>query len=106
MGALSTAGDVDAFQFAARAGEDMVFQVVARPLGSRLDSVIRLLDASGKVVAEDNDIDLSRDSVLSWHFATAGTYTLTIDDVEHGGGKDGYDYRIYAGALPYVTSAF
>ncbi len=45
VGTLGAAGDVDAYEFRARAGEEMVFQVVARPLGSRLDSVIRLLDA-------------------------------------------------------------
>jgi hypothetical protein len=106
VGALQTVGDIDTYEFRARAGEDMVFQVVARPLGSRIDSVLRLLDSRGQAVAEDNDVDLSRDSVLTWHFTEAGTYRLTIEDVEHGGGKEGYAYRIYAGALPYITSTF
>lgn len=106
VGALETDGDADAYEFRARAGEDMVFQVVARPLGSRIDSVLRLLDARGQVVAENSDFDLSRDSVLTWHVAEAGTYTLAIEDVEHGGGKEGYAYRIYAGSLPYITSTF
>ncbi|HEX6464946.1 MAG TPA: hypothetical protein VFZ98_10845, partial [Vicinamibacterales bacterium] len=106
VGALDKPGAVDAYQFQARAGEEMVFQVVARPLGSRLDSVIRLLDSHGRVLAENNDFDLSRDSVLTWRFAEAGAYVLTIADVEHGGAKKGYAYRIYAGALPYVTSLF
>ena len=106
VGALETGGDVDAFTFRARAGEEMVFQVVARPTGSRLDSVLRLLDARGKQIAENNDFDLSRDSVLTWRFAEAGAYVLTIEDIEHGGGKNGYGYRIYAGALPFVTSMF
>ena len=106
VGTLGAAGDVDAYEFQARAGEEMVFQVVARPLGSRLDSVVRLLDAHGRVVAENNDFDLSRDSVLTWRFAEAGRYVVTIEDIEHGGGKNGYAYRMYAGALPYVTSMF
>jgi hypothetical protein len=106
VGALAKAGDVDAYRFTARAGEEMVFQVVARPIGARLDSVIRLLDASGKVVAENNDVDLSRDSVLMWKFAEAGTYSIAIEDLEHGGGADAYGYRIYAGALPYLSSVF
>jgi hypothetical protein len=106
VGALGSAGDVDAFQFRARAGEEMVFQVVARPLGSRLDSVVRLFDAQGRILALNNDADLGRDSVLTWRFAEAGSYTLTIEDTEHGGGTDGFGYRIYAGALPYVTGLF
>ncbi len=106
VGSLGTPGDLDAYEFAARAGEEMVFQVVARPLGSRVDSVLRLLDARGQVLAENNDVDLSRDSVLTWRFADSGRYTVAIEDVEHGGGAKGFPYRIYAGALPYVTAIF
>ena len=106
VGTLGTAGDVDAYEFRARAGEEMVFQVVARPLGSRLDSIVRLLDAQGQVLGASNDVDLSRDSVLTWRFAESGSYTVTIEDVEHGGAANGFPYRIYAGALPYVTGIF
>ena len=106
VGTLAKAGDVDAFRFSARSGDEMVFQVVARPLGARLDSIVRLLDASGKVIAENNDVDLSRDSVLTWKFAEAGTYSIAIEDLEHGGGAEGYGYRIYAGVLPYLTGVF
>jgi hypothetical protein len=106
VGALSTPGDVDAYRFKARTGDEMVFQVVARPLGARLDSVVRLLDASGKQVAENNDVDLNRDSVLTWKFTNSGTYSISIEDLEHGGGTEGFGYRIYAGALPYLTSVF
>jgi hypothetical protein len=106
VGSLGAAGDVDVYRFTARAGEEMVFQVVARPLGARLDSVIRLLDASGQVVVENNDIDLNRDSVLTWRFTDAGTYSIAIEDLEHGGGADGFGYRIYAGVLPYLTGVF
>jgi hypothetical protein len=106
IGTLGAAGDVDAYEFRARAGEEMVFQVVARPLGSRLDSTLRLLDAQGTLLGANNDTDLSRDSVLTWRFSETGTYTLTIEDVEHGGAANGFPYRIYAGALPYVTAVF
>ena len=106
VGSLGKAGDVDAYRFTARAGEEMVFQVVARPLGARLDSVVRLIDASGRVVAENNDVDLNRDSVLTWRFTDAGTYAIAIEDLEHGGAGDGFGYRIYAGVLPYLTGVF
>ena len=106
VGTLGAAGDVDAYEFRARAAEEMVFQVVARPLGSRLDSIVRLLDAQGRILGASNDVDLSRDSVLTWRFAESGTYTLTIEDVEHGGAANGFAYRIYAGALPYIAGVF
>jgi hypothetical protein len=103
-GALAKAGDVDAYRFQARAGDEMVFQVVARPLGSRLDSVVRLLDAHGAVIAVNNDVDLSRDSILTWRSAETGAYTVTVEDVEHGGGQTGYAYWLYAGAAPQLAS--
>jgi hypothetical protein len=106
VGALATPGDVDAYEFHARAGQEMVFQVIARPIGSRLDSVLRVRDARGAVVAENNDFDLSRDSVLTCRFAETGSYVVTIEDVEHGGAKNGFAYRVYAGVLPFVTGAF
>lgn len=106
VGALGEPGDIDAYEFRARAGEELVFQVVARPVASRLDSIVRLLDAGGKVLAENNDFDLSRDSVLTWRCRESGRYRITIEDLEHGGGREGFTYRIYAGALPYVTDVF
>ena len=93
-------------QFGARAGEEIVFQVVARPIGSRLDSVIRVRDANGKVIAENNDFDLNRDSTLTWRFAETGNYVLTLEDIEHGGAKNGFAYRIYAGAQAHLASLF
>ena len=106
VGSLGTPGDVDAYAFQARAGEELVFQVVARPVGSRLDSIVRLFDARGNTVAMNNDFDLNRDSVLTWRVPEAGNYTVSIEDVEHGGAKEGFGYRIYAGALPYVMAVF
>jgi hypothetical protein len=106
VGALATPGDVDAYEFGARAGEEIVFQVVARPIGSRLDSVIRVRDAHGKLVAENNDLDLNRDSTLTWRVAETGNYVLTLEDIEHGGAKNGFAYRIYAGAQAHLASLF
>lgn len=106
VGALGKPGDVDAYRFTAQAGEEMVFEVISRSLGARLDSVVRLVDESGATVAENNDNGLSRDSVVTWRVARSGRYTLTIEDVELGGGADGYAYRVHAGTLPYLAGIF
>jgi hypothetical protein len=106
VGTLAKPGDVDAYRFTARAGEELVFEVVARAIGARLDSVVRVLDESGATIAENNDNDLSRDAVLTWRCTRAGRYTLTIEDVEHGGGAEGFAYRVHAGALPFITTIF
>jgi hypothetical protein len=105
VGKFDEAGDADAYRFSARAGEELVFAVVARSVGSQAEAVLRLIDARGEMIAESNDLDTGRDPVLSYHVRESGTYTLTVDDLEHAGGKS-YHYRISAGALPYITQVF
>jgi hypothetical protein len=105
VGTLDEPGDVDSFQFQARPGEELVFQTLARPLNSQADTVLRLKDSQGRVLAENNDVDTNRDALLAYKFSNSGTYTLEIEDVEHGGGKN-FFYRIYAGAFPYLAQVF
>src|SRR5262249_49986299 len=105
VGAFDEAGDVDAYRFSARAGEELVFAVVARSAGSQASVVLRLIDAVGRTLAESKDLDTGRDPVLSYRFRESGAYTLTVDDLEHAGGRN-YYYRIYAGAFPYITDVF
>ena len=78
------------------------------PARSARDSTASSVSSThrAKLVAENNDIDLNRDSVLTWRFTDAGTYSIAIEDLEHGGGADGFGYRIYAGVLPYLTGVF
>ena len=45
-GRIEVPGDVDYYEFRARAGEQLVLEVAASELGSRLDSFIEVLDAS------------------------------------------------------------
>jgi hypothetical protein len=49
-GAISTAGDVDAFRFAAKAGERWVFEVDAARSKSPLDSKIAVLTSAGEPI--------------------------------------------------------
>lgn len=105
VGELSMAGDIDAYRFTATSGQETVFRVVARSIGSQADTILRLFDSKGQHVAENNDLDLNRDSVLAYKFPQAGIYVLTVEDAEQAGG-DRYDYRIDAGVFPYVTAIF
>lgn len=105
MGNLDHPGDVDTFTFEARAGQELVFQVVASAVRSRLNSVLTLLDASGRVLAENNDHANSADSLLGYRFERAGRYAIRIHDYDNANGGDVY-YRLNVGELPYVTSVF
>jgi hypothetical protein len=100
-GRIATPGDVDRFQFKGKAGEDVVAEVLARRLGSPLDSLLRLTDASGKVLAwtddhEDKAMGLlthHADSYLSARLPNDGTYQVQLCDAEEHGGE-AYAYRL------------
>jgi hypothetical protein len=105
VGAVSTPGDADQYEFAGKAGEQVVFQVVASPLGSQLESLLTLRNAAGEVLAQAGEKDIQADSVLTWTLPQDGDYTFTVTDREKGGGADHF-YRINAGALPYIAEVF
>ncbi len=105
IGTISSPGAVQSFQFEGKAGEELVFQVVASKLGSGLESMLVLRSASGQVLASVGENDNNPDAVLTAKLPADGKYTLSITDREKGGGMDHF-YRLNAGALPYITSVF
>ena len=105
IGTIAAPGDTQDYSFEGKAGEELVFQVVASPIGSKLQSLLVLRDSSGKVLAEAGENDNRQDAVLSYKLPGQGIYTVSIADREKGGGKDHF-YRVSAGPLPYVTGVF
>lgn len=101
-GEISQSGDVDHFSFKAGKGQELVFEIVSSPLGSKLDPELVLL-RDGIVVAEDDDSRV--DSLLIHRTREDGIYTIRISDVRYGSGNRHY-YRLNAGAFPYVTEVF
>ncbi len=104
-GVLDRVGDDDLFRFRAEAGQELVFQVIAAQVRSRLSAVLSLLDEGGKVLAETRAMDGRADPILGYRFEQAGTYALRIGDFENASGGDVY-YRVNAGALPVATRVF
>ncbi len=109
-GRIDKPGDVDVFQFDARAGDKVVAEGNGRRLNSPLDSLLRLTDASGNVL-EWNDDHMIKDSHLhmnmmglATHHADSyllaelpenGTYYVHLADSQrHGGQAYGYRLRI------------
>ncbi|MFH0794801.1 MAG: PPC domain-containing protein [bacterium] len=102
-GYISKPGDRDVFRFRGRAGDKVVAEVYARRLNTPLDSLLRLTDASGRVVAMNDDHEDKGAGLLTHHadsYLTAplpkdGDYYLQIADTEnHGGPVYGYRLRI------------
>ncbi|MEX0774742.1 MAG: PPC domain-containing protein [Phycisphaeraceae bacterium] len=110
-GRIGAAGDVDVYRIDGRAGQRVVAQVTARRLGSPLDSLLRLYDDKGKVIAWNDDAVEKRghlhpdmgvqthqaDSYLSIELPAGGTYYLGVSDLTGHGGPE-YGYRLYVGS--------
>lgn len=103
-GTISQAGDVDVFQFKGKGGDELVAEVHARRLGSPLDSLLRLTDASGQVL-EWNDDHNDKESGLLTHHADSylraklpadGVYQIQLADSQRHGGES-YGYRLRLG---------
>ncbi len=105
VGSIATPGAVDTYPFEGKAGEEVVFQVIASELGSGLRSQLVLRDAQGKVLVKAGEYDRTADAVLTYKLPADGKYSITISDREDGGGMDHY-YRMNAGPLPYLTGVF
>lgn len=100
-GRIQQSGDVDHFRFSALKGQRVVLDLHGRRLDSPIDSIVTLLDANGKQLAENDDTkDPSEglmthhaDSFLNYAIPADGDYLVRIQDVQ-GQGGEAYAYRL------------
>jgi hypothetical protein len=104
-GRIDQPGDWDVFSFKLREGETLVAEIVARRLGSPIDAMLDVIDASGKRIAVADDCDdpaagletHHADPWLSVRAPTTGTFHIRVSDVQQkGGGEYGYRLRVSA----------
>lgn len=100
-GRMDRANDQDVFQVEGRAGDAIVAEVMARRLDSPLDSLLKVTDAGGKVLAFNDDHEDAgsgtnthhADSYLMVKLPEDGTYFVHLIDTARTGG-DEYAYRV------------
>jgi hypothetical protein len=100
-GRMNQPGDWDVFRFAGRAGESIVAEVYARRLDSPLDSILKLTDAAGKVLASNDDHEdvgsglntHHADSYLMAPLPADGSYYVHLGDVARNAGEE-FAYRL------------
>ncbi|MCX8035679.1 MAG: PPC domain-containing protein [Candidatus Sumerlaeia bacterium] len=106
-GRIAQPNDVDVFRFEGRAGDSIVAEVTARRLNSPMDSLVRLMDSSGKILAYNNDFEdkdgyLRREPVYLTHHADSylmfqlprdGVYYVEVSDSQQHGGE-AFAYRL------------
>jgi hypothetical protein len=104
-GRIVSPADTDVFQIAAKAGETIVAEVTARRLNSPLDSVLKICDASGAILARNDDCEdracglntHHADSQLLYRLPSDGKYFIHLADTQrHGGPEYGYRLRLSA----------
>ena len=105
LGTIDRPGDVDLFALEARAGDELVFQVVARALGSALRPSLALLDSRGRTLEKTNEGGAPIDPVLRHTARAGGLMFLEVTDADYGG-SGAHFYRIAAGRHMAVRSVF
>jgi hypothetical protein len=89
-GRIDPPRDQDIYQFAARKDEKWLIQVESRSLGHPLDPVLKILDASGKVLAEMDDPSsrrrsTARDPELTFTAPADAAYRIVVRDLHRQG---------------------
>jgi hypothetical protein len=100
-GHIDAPNDWDVFQFTGHTGETVIAEVDARRLNSPLDSLLKLTDAAGKLLAwNDDHEDLGAgvnthhaDSYLRATLPADGAYYVHLGDTVRNGGEE-YAYRL------------
>jgi hypothetical protein len=95
-GTLANPGDERHAWFGLKKGDRYTFTVRGGTIGSPLDPVFRIEDASGKVLATSGDTAVGGDAKLDWAAPADGAYRATVRDLFGRGGPD-YDYRLEVG---------
>ena len=100
-GRIDRPDDWDVFKFTGKANTTIVAEVTARQLESPLDSVLKLTDANGRVLAFNDDRETltagvnthHADSYLMAKLPADGTYYVHLGDTARKGGEE-YGYRL------------
>jgi hypothetical protein len=98
--------DVDVFAVDAKHGQRFSAEVEGARLGrTMLDPILTIRDASGRVLAENDDTPLlGHDSYASILAPADGRYTIEVRDVTYGG--NGHVYRLHVGTFPRPAVVF
>ncbi len=98
-GHIAAAGDVDAYRFQGTKGQSLRVAVTARGLDSPLDPVLKVIDADGKVLKEEDDTGRDGfDPAMTFEVPADGAYQVQVADrFEHGGER--YFYLLSIGPV-------
>jgi len=91
-GRIGTASDADVFRVKSNADQRLMAEVEARPFGSPLDAFLTLSDASGNVIARNDDAN-GLDARIEFDAKKDTEYLLSLRDLTDRGGER-FGYRV------------
>ena len=95
-GRIAKPGEVDTWTWTGKKGEAHEFDLRAGRLGSRLDGVLVISDATGKELARAETAAPQLDPVLRFSVPADGTYTVQVQDRFRSRGGPDFAYRLRA----------
>lgn len=102
-GELTPLGDRDTFEFSAKAGQQLVFDLAVKAVGSAMPSPhLTLTDSNGSLLADAQPLLPVEDPYLIHTFKHSGAYRIEVSDSTLATVKDQY-YRLSVGELPFIT---
>ncbi len=104
-GVLLKPNEADEFRFTAKSGQNLVFDLAAKPLGSKAANLaLTLVNESGAVLAASNGFE-GGEPLLSHTFAMTGAYRVRVSDQQFGASPEHF-YRLTMGGFPFVTGVY
>lgn len=94
-GRIDRVGDIDLYRIKPAAAGTLSFDVLARRIGSRIDSFLRVLDATGKELAANDDAE-GKDSRIVMGVQANQEYLVEVKSLDEHYGPDAF-YRLEIG---------
>ena len=91
-GRIDNPGDIDVFRIKPTAAGTFSFNLQGRRIGSRIDSLIRVLDAAGKQLQENDDAD-GKDSRFNMGVEANKEYLVQVRTLDQNHGPEAF-YRL------------
>lgn len=96
--------EIDRYQFSVPKAGPVTLELMARRIGSPLHGILKVRDASGRVVLDTADTE-GRDINVTMHAEAGVPYVLSLHDLDFAGDRS-YVYRLTLTAAPRVLAAY
>lgn len=91
------------YKFDVADNQRIAVEVMTQPIESKMDPVLRLIDAEGKILVLADDDEVGPDCRFAYQFEKAGTYWIEVRDNRY---TAGLPYQLRIGDFPILRQAY